>query len=172
MGFPYHFIYKHPQFVLRDDAHAAPRPEAANPLLAPALAMTDKAWRYGLRPNLRAQPGLRLLGLGDSFAMGFGVEIDETYLSVSAGRWTQHAATEVEPVHASVMGYNPYNSARYLFGEAATLQPDVVVLQLWVGNDLCGASAAARPIVKGEERTAHTLKFAMYRSHLAMLEKT
>ena len=133
---PYQFIYQHPQFVVLNEEPSAPRPQVANGLLAPALALNDQAWRYGLRPNLRARlvssefavafetnthgirgpalrtrPDHRLLGLGDSFAMGFGVEREETFLSVWARQQAEHATQPVEPVHGGVIGYNPYNSA-------------------------------------------------------------
>ena len=192
--FPYQFIYQHPQFVVLNEEPSAPRPQVANGLLAPALALNDQAWRYGLRPNLRARlvssefavafetnthgirgpalhtrPHRRLLGLGDSFAMGFGVEREETFLSVWARQQAEHATRPVEPVHGGVIGYNPYNSAAYLFGRAGTLQPDEVVLQLWVGDDLCGPASAARPIVQAEANRNTRIKFLIFRSHLAML---
>ena len=188
--FPFQFIYRHPRFVVLSKEPADAGPEVANGLLAPALALNDQAWRYSLRPNLQARlvssefdvafetndqglrgpalgsrPGRRLLGLGDSFAMGFGVEREETYLSVWAGHHTQPA----EPVHGGVIGYNPHNSAAFLFGHAATLRPDEVILQLWVGDDLCGPATAARPIIKAEASRATRLKFMLFRSHLAML---
>ena len=191
---PYHFIYKHPQFVLLNQEGLDQSRPIANWLIAPALAVNDKPSRYGLQPNLRARlvssefdvsfetnhhgvrgpalltkPDLRILGLGDSFAIGFGVERHQTYLWVLARRWRQQSEEAIEPVNAGVIGYNPYNSARYLFSEAATLQPDLVVLQLWVGDDLCRSSSAARPVLKAEEPPATTFKFLLLRSHLGML---
>ena len=188
--FPYQFIYQHPQFFALNEGSADTGPEIANGLLAPALALNDEAWRYSLQPNLRARlvssefdvafetndrgfrgpaldarPARRLLGLGDSFAMGFGVEREATYLAVWAGHHTQ----PVEPVNGGVIGYNPHNSAAFLFGNTATLQPDAVVLQLWAGDDLCGPAAAARPIIKAEASRATRFKFLLFRSHLAML---
>ena len=190
--FPYQFIYKHPQFIILNDEPVASGPQVANALLAPALTVTDQPWRYGLKPNLRARfvssefdvafetndeglrgpplqarPDLRILGLGDSFAMGFGVEHDETYLSVLARRRQEQTDAATEAVNAGVIGYNPYNSAQLLFSRAATLRPDVVILQLWAGNDLCSRASAARPIVQDEERL--TLKALLRRWHLGML---
>ncbi len=191
--FPYQFIYKHPRFVVHHELESQPS-QIANRLLAPGLALNDQPWRYALRKDLRAQlvssefdvsfetndqglrgpplrpqPDLRILGLGDSFAMGFGVENEETYLSVLSRQWAATTTQDVEPVQGGVIGYNPHNSAAYLFGNAATLQPDIVIVQLWVGDDLCGARTPARPVEQGAESLANTIKAMLSHWHLGML---
>ena len=96
------FVYRNPEFIVHsvhpDDAPAHMR----EPLLSAGLRYVDQRWKYGLKRDLRARlvssefdvafrtnsrgwrgfevspqkQGLRLLGLRDSFAMGFGVEQD------------------------------------------------------------------------------------------------
>jgi hypothetical protein len=80
-----------------------------------------------------AAAGFRVLGLGDSFAFGFGVKEDDTYLArlerALAGR-------QVEVINAGLAGMGPDNEARLLAKDGAALRPDLVLLGFFVGNDL------------------------------------
>ena len=140
----------------------------ADKRLGAAVHYTDRPWHYRLKRDLRArfsssefdvsfetnESGLRgqplrsdetyrVLGLGDSFAMGYGVEAEETYLSMLGELWDPRV--EIEPLNAGLVGYNPYNSYHYLIGEGLGFEPKLVILQLWVGDDLCGGRDPGRP---------------------------
>jgi hypothetical protein len=77
--------------------------------------------------------GFRILGLGDSFAFGFGVEEEETYLDrlerMLDGR-------QVEVVNAGLAGMGTDNEARLLAADGPALRPDLVLVGFFVGNDL------------------------------------
>jgi hypothetical protein len=185
-------VYQHPRFrVEAVDPRDAAR-EFEDPLLGPALRVVPDAWLYALKRDLRARfvssefdvsfetdgmgrrvpapagSELRMLGIGDSFTMGFGVEADETFLSVAAahlaGRGVRGAAW-----NAGVLGYSPWNAARYLLGDGLRADPDVAIFQLWVGDDLCGPARPVRPELGSEGSWKRSLKFAVRHSHLAML---
>jgi len=80
--------------------------------------------------------GFRILGLGDSFAFGFGVEEDDTYL---ARLERALASGHVEVINAGLAGMGPDNEAALLAADGGALRPDLVLLGLFVGNDLADA---------------------------------
>ena len=77
--------------------------------------------------------GFRILGLGDSFAFGFGVKEEDTYLErlerMLEGR-------RVEVVNAGLAGMGTDNEARLLAADGPALRPDLVLVGFFVGNDL------------------------------------
>jgi hypothetical protein len=81
--------------------------------------------------------GFRILGLGDSFAFGFGVEEDDTYL---ARLERALAARRVEVINAGLAGMGPDNEARLLAADGPGLRPDLVLVGFYVGNDLVDAA--------------------------------
>ena len=83
----------------------------------------------GLRgPAFRAdRPGL--LGVGDSFLFGYGVEEDETFLTLAA------RATGLEPWNAGAPGYDVGRAGRLGMRLLERLGPRAVVLSIFLGND-------------------------------------
>jgi hypothetical protein len=189
---PAGFVYQHPRFrVEAVDPRDAAR-EFEDPLLGPALRTVPEGWLYALKRSLRARfgssefdvsfetdglgrrtlspggPDLRILGVGDSFTMGFGVEAGETFLSVAAVRLAERGV-RAEAWNAGVLGYSPWNTAAYLLADGLRSDADVAVFQLWVGDDLCGPARPVRPELRSEGSWKRSLKFAVRHSHLAML---
>jgi hypothetical protein len=77
--------------------------------------------------------GFRVLGLGDSFAFGFGVEEDDTYLArLERALSDRH----VEVINTGLAGMGPDNEGRLLAADGPGLRPDLVLLGFFVGNDL------------------------------------
>lgn len=166
-------------------------------LLAPAIELSAGAWGYGLKPNfegrflssdfdvsfrtnssglrgpkLKATANSQLLALGDSFTMGFGVDEDEIYHSLLSRRLSMDLQEPLESINAGVAGYNPYNSYEayvHLIGSSIEFDPRLVVLQLWIGDDLCGPSTPARPAPPGSEDTIQRFKALLRQSRVAML---
>jgi hypothetical protein len=86
---------------------------------------------------------VRILNLGDSVAMGWGVREEETY-----GRQLEIAFNEqlldgerVEVINAGVPGWNPANELAYLQDVGMRYEPDVILLDMTIVNDIYGPSA-------------------------------
>ena len=85
----------------------------------------------------------RILNLGDSVVMGWGVRQEDTY-----GRQLQALLNEqgkdnlrYEVINAGVPGWNLDNELAYLQAEGLKYEPDLVVLDLTIANDINGQSA-------------------------------
>lgn len=105
----------------------------------------------GLRDDpvsLEKQPGtIRILNLGDSVAMGWGVWKEETYGDLLEKALNQAAknGTKYEVINAAVPGWNQENIYAYLAAEGLKYQPDLILIDLTIVNDIYGASAIAAP---------------------------
>jgi lysophospholipase L1-like esterase len=103
---------------------------------------------YGLRRDdeisVERQPDtFRVLVLGDSQTGGY-VSNDEGFPRLLEEYWEQHGATtRVELLNAGVIGYAPQQEYLWYLKHGWPLQPNVVLLMLYVGND-------ARDLVDGE----------------------
>lgn len=83
----------------------------------------------------KAAGALRILGLGDSFAFGWGVENDESLFKVLERRLNQSSGTTYEVVNAGIPGYGTYEALELLKALGPRYQPDLVVLAFYEGND-------------------------------------
>ena len=72
----------------------------------------------------------RMLLLGDSFTSGYGVERGETFADLLEDR------LGVDVVNAGVGGYELVHQVHYYRSRGSALDPDLVVLVLYLGNDL------------------------------------
>ncbi|HEY3475376.1 MAG TPA: SGNH/GDSL hydrolase family protein [Anaerolineales bacterium] len=89
-------------------------------------------------------PGtLRILNLGDSIVMGWGVREENTY-----GRRLEVMLNEkgsdgqrFEVINAGVPGWNLENALAYLQAEGLKYEPDLILLGLTLTNDIKGDSA-------------------------------
>lgn len=77
----------------------------------------------------------RILAIGDSFTMGVGVDAPQAYMKLQEQLAPAHAG-RYEVINAGVPGYSPGQSLAYLEKRGLALQPDLVVLSLFVGNDI------------------------------------
>ena len=85
----------------------------------------------------------RILNLGDSIAMGWGVRVEDTY-----GRQLESLLNEkgsgdlhYEVINAGVPGWNLENALAYLQAEGLKYEPDLILLDLTTVNDIYGKSA-------------------------------
>lgn len=101
----------------------------------------------------RQEVGWRLLGLGDSFTFGVGVDEEHTYL-----RQLEHllnhegrssAAGSVEVLNAGVPGYGTVHELRYLERIGLRYEPDLVLLGFYVANDLSDNAPQSLRTVQG-----------------------
>jgi hypothetical protein len=97
--------------------------------------ISSQGLRDGNRYASRPDPTLtRILVLGDSFAAGFGVEYDATWL-VHFESGLKKAQWAVEVVKAGVEGYDTRTELLYLRRIFSSFNPDIVVL-VFMTNDL------------------------------------
>lgn len=86
---------------------------------------------FDLKPS-----GYRILGLGDSFTFGLGVETSETYLKRLEVLLRRAAGEGVEVINGGVSGYGTANEYFLLRERLIAYDPHLVVLGFYVGNDL------------------------------------
>lgn len=138
--------------------------EAAGYLLVPDppahadLAPDDHVNALGFRDReheIAKPPGtLRIAGIGDSFVYGSTPELEDHFLRVAAKRLASSATASdpsrieaghrdgdslrVEMILMGLGGYSPEQYPGVLRGHALPLAPDLVILNLYVGNDVTG----------------------------------
>lgn len=83
----------------------------------------------GLRGGEPGNRHPKVLGVGDSFMFGFGVEEEESFLAVAA------RALGGEALNAGVPGYDVCQAVDLAARLAPRLAPDAIVLSAFVGND-------------------------------------
>lgn len=96
----------------------------------------------GLRgPELAGGPDevTRVLAIGDSFTFGVGVEESESFVALLADRLSE-AGTAAEAMNAGTPAFGVPDAETWFRLHGAGLAPDVVVLAIFVGNDLIDAS--------------------------------
>jgi lysophospholipase L1-like esterase len=102
---------------------------------------------HGLRgpeiPYAKPPGTFRILNLGDSVAMGWGAREENTY-----GRQLEQllngqggADRRYEVINAGVPGWNLENELAYLQAEGLKYEPDLILLDLTIANDIKGKSA-------------------------------
>lgn len=117
-------------------------------LLAPN---EDAVWRgipvhmnsYGFRTqefNLPKPPGIfRILNLGDSIVFGWEVKQEDTYgKQLERMLNARGSSVQYEVINAGVPGWNPQDERNFLLQEGLSYQPDAVILDITVVNDIYG----------------------------------
>ncbi|MCK6507483.1 GDSL-type esterase/lipase family protein [Myxococcota bacterium] len=83
------------------------------------------------------QPGeLRILAVGDSFTLAVQVDEEDSFQELLARRLSTSTGHPVRVVNAGVDGYGTGQAARYARRLAAQVQPDLILLTFFLGNDL------------------------------------
>jgi len=104
----------------------------------------DGSWRFhinqqGMRDDrnfdYEKPPGVkRIISLGDSFTIGYEVDVDQTF-SMVLEKQLEDAGYEVQVLNAGVSGFSTAEEALYLERELLKYEPDIVVLSYFI-NDL------------------------------------
>ncbi len=104
--------------------------------------ITVKTNSHGLRDDEHSYekpPGtIRILGLGDSFQFGVGVEHEETYLELFEKRLAEGISSgkKVEVINAGVLGYGTRQELQYFKEEGKKYKPDLVLLSFYQNDFL------------------------------------
>jgi lysophospholipase L1-like esterase len=85
----------------------------------------------------------RILNLGDSVAMGWGVRVEDTYGQKLESLLNQQRSGDLhyEVINAGVPGWNQENALAYLQAKGLKYEPDLILLDLTLANDIKGKSA-------------------------------
>jgi hypothetical protein len=128
---------------------------------------------FGLRgPEVGPKRGLRILALGDSFTFGVGARQEETW----PARLGKILGAEV--LNAGAPGFGVPDAVAWYESHGKALDPDVVVLAVFLANDLQDASpdqpkvavVDGQLVVPGE--TGGPRRWLYYHSHLFRLLKS
>jgi len=108
-----------------------------------------KTNRLGYRDSPIGNGGKRVLSVGDSFCFGHGVSSSETYSSLLQERLAAKSPG-LQVINMGVPGYNTRNVLAQLRSDGRKLRPDLVLLGLYVGNDITGnhEAQAGRLVVR------------------------
>jgi hypothetical protein len=148
-------------------------------VFSPAMFVSDDTLVYKMQPNYHAswsnfefegtvttnaigfrereigpkqQGTLRILGLGDSFTFGNGVNQDSTFLKHLERCLNGLGNRTNEVLNFGIPGYSVLQEYRLWRMEQATLQPDVVLLAFFVGNDFVDSAdlydSTGRPTIR------------------------
>lgn len=85
----------------------------------------------------------RILNLGDSIVMGWGIRVEDTYGQRLESLLNDRGNSDLnfEVINAGVPGWSLDNALAYLQAEGLKYEPDIVVLDLTIANDINGKSA-------------------------------
>jgi hypothetical protein len=85
----------------------------------------------------------RILNLGDSVAMGWGVRVEDTYGKQLEALLNEEKSDNLryEVINAGVPGWSLENALAYLQAEGLKYEPDLILLDLTTVNDIYGKSA-------------------------------
>jgi hypothetical protein len=78
----------------------------------------------------------RIMIIGDSFTVGANVEERDAYPSVLEELLTQQVSPKIEVINTGIGGHSPWQYAQYLEHYGLEFKPDLVVVGLFVGNDV------------------------------------
>ena len=120
--------------------------------------------RGGDYPEKKPEGEFRILGLGDSFAFGWGVAEEDTFLKVVERR-LRAAGRRVRVMNAAVPAWHSSQSLHYLLREGLRFEPDLVVMSFFMDDvfpaqvDRFRRSAKAREL-RAEEASLRRKKSA------------
>ena len=109
------------------------------------------------QPNER-----RVVILGDSLVMAVQVELDETFTKQLERRLNNsNGSYRHRVINAGVQGYGPVEERLFFTKMAPTLQPDLVLIALYVGNDAIEAADSEGKLDPAAATTAEASTDAM-----------
>ena len=139
-------------FVEDDDLGYRLTPDWEMEVNLALITMTVRTNSQGLRDYEHGEkaPGVtRILGLGDSFTFGAGVELADTYLSRLEQDWSDtHPDRSLDVIKAGVGGYNTRQQLAFLEKYGLDYRPDLVLVGFYC-NDVPDNLAHPQPVAFG-----------------------
>jgi lysophospholipase L1-like esterase len=91
----------------------------------------------------KPQGTMRILNLGDSVAMGWGVAEEDSYGRQLEQLLNENAAGErrYEVINGAVPGWNLENAGAFLQAQGLDYEPDLILLDITLVNDIYGGNA-------------------------------
>jgi hypothetical protein len=102
------------------------------------VAINSKGFRTEEFTTEKADDVYRILNVGDSFVFGWEVEFEDTYGKVWE-RALNANGKKVEVINAGIPTWNLEAERNFLLQEGLSYQPDLIVLDLTIVNDIKGA---------------------------------
>lgn len=121
----------------------AHRPNGEARLMGVDVKINSKGLREREIPYERTTARPRVLMLGDSFTLGWGVAFEDTFSKRIERLYLAQGVT-AEVINAGVGNYNTIMEVNYFLTEGHKYQPDIVVLN-YIPNDAEPVPALARP---------------------------
>lgn len=101
----------------------------------------------------------RIVILGDSLVLSVQVPFEQTFGErLEAQLNSRQSQYRYRVINAGVQGYGPVHELRYFRKVAASLEPDVVIVSTFVGNDAEEAFATRSELNPNRQPAAETLK--------------
>jgi hypothetical protein len=134
--------------------------------------VNTRGFRDRSHPLAKPAGRVRVLGLGDSFVYG-AVSVRDNFLRVAQREVNQKAPVPTDILLMGVPGWSPENELGYLENAGLALDPDLVVVNFFVGNDVVGIPVRGR-VIRGNvypTTSPKPLRNLLRKSHLfVMLE--
>ena len=137
------------------------RPGAKGILLGRTITINSFGIRDREFEKVKSSDVLRVIGLGDSVTMGWGIDANETYLSVLERELNAASKKRFEILNFGVCGYNTEQEVDFFEAKGADLKPDLVLVGFFT-ND-------ARPSESMEVRYVSKLQKLVHKSYLLKL---
>jgi lysophospholipase L1-like esterase len=109
------------------------QPSRRAKLMGVDFQINSKGLRYREIPYTKAPEKLRVLMLGDSLTVGWGVAVEDTF-SRRVERMYVENGVDAEVINAGVGNYNTIQEVEYFVTEGHKFRPDVVVLNYFIND--------------------------------------
>ena len=106
------------------------------------IVINSKGLRDVERPLEKPEGTFRILGIGDSFTFGIGVDLEQTYLKVLEEMLNSTSdQPHFDVINSGVAGYNLYQAKTYLKEKGLAYDPDMVIYFFFL-DDVGGLSSS------------------------------